>query len=170
MSKEIWKSIPGHPFYEVSSIGRVRRMGPAHGAKVGRVLKHWITVGYPFVSLWAGNKKTSIPVHRLVALAFLPEPGQGQTQVAHGDGNGENNAVENLRWATPTENMSDRLKHGTHFHGERNPGAKLSRDQVLQIRQRCAAGEVHRLVASDYGTCRQNVSDIAAGRRWGGVV
>ena len=170
MKPEIWKSVPGYPFYEVSSNGRVRRVAPAHGAKVGRILKSWISVGYPYVSLWGSNKKTSTPVHRLVALAFLPAPNPGQTQVAHNDGDGENNTVDNLRWATPTENMSDRLRHGTHYHGERNPSAKLSTDQVRQIRKRCAAGEVHQVVAADFGICRQNVSDIAAGRRWGGVV
>lgn len=167
---EIWKPIPGYELYEVSSVGRVRRIGAAHGAKRGRVLKHWITVGYPYVSLWSGNKKVSVATHRLVALTFLPQPRLDQTQVAHGDGNRENCHVGNLRWATPSENMADRIDHGTHFHGEQNPGSKLSREQVIEIRQRCASGEVHRLVASDYGVCRQSVSDICSGRRWGGVV
>lgn len=50
------------------------------------------------------TKKGAIPVHRLVALFFIPNP-YNEEQVDHIDRNKHNNKVENLRWVSPSENM-----------------------------------------------------------------
>ena len=52
-------------------------------------------------------------VHRLVAIAFLPPPQSGQTQVEHIDCDKHNNKVENLRWTHPKGNMANPL---TRYH------------------------------------------------------
>lgn len=52
-------------------------------------------------------------VHRLVAIAFISDPPSPVHQAAHGDGVPGHNAAANLRWATPSENQSDRRTHGT---------------------------------------------------------
>jgi hypothetical protein len=163
---ETWKGIPGWPEYEVSDAGRVRRVGMAVGARAGRVLKPWITLGYPYVSLWRGNKKTTTPVHRLVALAFLPAPEVGQYQVAHGNGVRHDNRPENLRWATPVDNASDRDAQGTGAKGERNPGAKITEGDVRRIRTSRAAGVMVKDIAARYGLSPGYIWSIVHRKRW----
>lgn len=166
---EEWRVVPGWPEYEVSSAGKVKRIGAARGAKVGRVLRPWVSVGYHFVALWRDDSQHRVPVHRLVALAFLPDPQADQYQVAHRNGNRLDNRPTNLRWSTPTENAADRLHHGTDARGEKNPRARLTAAQVVEIRTACASGRSHTDVARQFNLCRQTVSDIANRRRWSHV-
>lgn len=49
------------------------------------------------------TKKTYVKIHRLVALAFIPNP-NNYTQVNHLDQDGYNNNVKNLEWTTPKQN------------------------------------------------------------------
>lgn len=163
---EHWLPVPGWPEYEVSDLGRVRRVGVAHGAKQGHILTPCVTLGYHYVSLWRANRRFSTPVHRLVALAFLHPPGPGQYQVAHGNGGRLDNRPENLRWATPIENAADRDAQGTGAKGERNPSAKLTDDDVRDIRRRRAAGVMVKSIASSFGISPGYIWSIVHRRAW----
>ena len=59
--------------------------------------------GYKTVSLWKNNKGSSKTIHRLVALAYLPNP-NNLPEVNHIDGNKLNNQVHNLEWVTSSGN------------------------------------------------------------------
>lgn len=106
--KEIWKDIPTHnDSYEVSNFGRVRSktkeipcgFGSSH-IRNGRILKYGINPGgYRYVNLSINGKATSTVIHRLVVLAFLPNP-ENMPCVNHKDENKENNRVDNLEWCT----------------------------------------------------------------------
>lgn len=61
--------------------------------------------GYWIIDLYENNKSTKVPVHRLVAEAFIPNIDNKPT-VDHIDGNRENNSIDNLRWATYAEQNS----------------------------------------------------------------
>jgi len=61
--------------------------------------------GYPYIDVRSSEKRRSPKVHRLVALAFIPNP-ENKPQVNHIDGNKENNHVSNLEWVTQEENRT----------------------------------------------------------------
>lgn len=92
MENEIWKDVPGYDgYYQVSNFGRVKSLR--------KVLKAGLRKGYLYISL--RNKKFNI--HRLVAIAFIPNPGN-LPETDHIDGNPLNNNVDNLRWVTRQQN------------------------------------------------------------------
>lgn len=66
--------------------------------------------GYIVVNLRKEHKSTVIPVHILVAQAFLPNP-QNLPTVNHKDGNKNNNSVENLEWSSYSDNNVHALTH-----------------------------------------------------------
>ena len=68
---------------------------------------------------------------------------------------------------TQQDNMDDMVRSGRSTRGERNPMARLSEWQVLDIYERCIlGGELHREIAASYGVERKAVSDIFTGRNW----
>ena len=58
--------------------------------------------GYLSLLLYDGEKYKRFSIHRLIALHYIPNPENKQT-VDHIDRNKTNNKIENLRWATLTE-------------------------------------------------------------------
>jgi hypothetical protein len=74
-----------------------------------------------------------------------------------------------LRWATASDNSADRIMDETVpcTVGESNGNAKLTADQVMEIRNRWAAGGVtQRALAAEFGVTPVNVHGIVHGRLW----
>ena len=63
--------------------------------------------GYKTVLIRDNGKGRTVFVHRLVAMAYVPNP-DGKPQVNHIDGDKTNNRPENLEWVTLEENMRHR--------------------------------------------------------------
>lgn len=90
----IWKDIPGYEgLYKVSNTGKV------YSVINNKVLIPNIKNGYERVCLYKENIPNHLLVHRLVALAFIPNPDPKKYPIInHKDENGLNNNVENLEW------------------------------------------------------------------------
>lgn len=112
---EVWKSLDfmGYPDYEVSNLGRVKSLdkyiNSCYGSKQLRkekILKQGkCTNGYLKVVLVKNGKIKNFTIHRLVALAFIPNP-ENYNYVNHKDENKQNNKVENLEWCTAKYNTN----------------------------------------------------------------
>lgn len=63
--------------------------------------------GYLRVHLSSGQNRLLIEIHRLVALAYIPNPDNLET-VDHIDGNKEHNYINNLQWMTREDNVRKR--------------------------------------------------------------
>lgn len=122
MSKEEWRAVVGwEGLYEVSSLGRVRSLNRytpnaltgGESLVTGRILTGRINRnGYVQFLLCSGPRRETRVVHRLVAIAFIPNP-DARPMVLHGPGGKLVNRVENLRWGTQSDNMLDRRRDGT---------------------------------------------------------
>lgn len=105
--QELWKDIPGFENdYQVSNLGRVKSKDRIilvcdttlyNRHLKSKILKQGLTKGYPSVSLHIEKKIKIVYVHRLVALAFIPNP-YNLPQINHKDENPKNNCVDNLEW------------------------------------------------------------------------
>ena len=104
---EIWKDtyIYGEQ-YQVSNNGIVRNKITGHILKPQLDKK-----GYLRVRMSLQDKKATAKVHRLVAVAFIPNP-ENKPQVNHIDGDKRNNDVRNLEWVTNGENQIHAYKTG----------------------------------------------------------
>lgn len=149
----IWKSVKGYSNYEISEFGDIRKLN-------GKIISQCNSHGYKYVTLFGAGGRRGYRVHRLVAIAFLPPPASSAMDlVAHNDGSKDNNHYSNLRWDTCKGNLADRKKHGTTLDGVRNGRAKLSAEQVQEIRLRYTPGHSQNSAAAlgrEFG-----VSDVA---------
>lgn len=85
---------------------------------------------------------------------------------AHNNGVRDDNRLENLRWDTQSNNVADKLAHGTIQRGETHGMARLKESDVLEIRRRYATREPARSIAADYGVAIVTVQFIAQRRLW----
>lgn len=121
--------------------------------------------GYLTVRLYHNGKGKTRKVHRLVAETYVPNP-DNKPQVNHKDGNKLNNDVDNLEWATGSENMIHATKMGLNASGVKSYLAKLSEQDVRGIRFLLEAGYSPLEVAGLCNTTRGNVYQIKQGRSW----
>lgn len=119
---EQWRTIVGcDGCHEVSSFGRVRSVSRDRGDNywiTGRLLSTKPSTTYPKVNLCHGRVRKTHTVHTLVLKAFVGPPPPGM-EARHLDGNRLNNRLDNLAWGTKSENMADRLRHGTNPQASR---------------------------------------------------
>ena len=71
-----------------------------------------------------------------------------------------------LSVGTPAENAADRNRRGRTARGSRSGTHKLTEGQVGEIRRRAAAGELHRLLAAEFGVSRPTISRVVNGKGW----
>lgn len=176
--REIWKDVAGYEgIYQVSNFGCVRscervvystrKNSPSpYRVEKENVKKPIITnSGYYRICLQKCGNREWISVHRLVAQTFIPNP-ENKPQVNHIDGNRLNNRVDNLEWATMSENVLHAYRTGLNYglRGDLSPHKvavfQFEKDGTFVKRWSCMA-EAARAV----GGCKEGVYDVCSGKR-----
>ena len=178
---EIYVDIPGYEgYYQVSNYGNVKSLDRVIKEKTGktqtikgRVLKQRINPGgYYYVELSKNGTKATFAIHQLVAQAFLDNP-ENKPIVNHINGIKTDNNVNNLEWATYSENLSHAYSSGLRTAvslqtvENKNYKRKLKPEQVIEIKRLLAAGSLtHKEIATKFSVARSTVTEIKSGRRW----
>lgn len=109
---EEWRDVVGYDgLYKISNLGNLRRTeriikrGGISLKLKEKFLTGHNTNGYKIVTLTKDKKKEKIFIHRLVANAFIPNPGN-LPFVNHKDENPSNNEASNLEWCTHKYNVN----------------------------------------------------------------
>lgn len=91
--------------YSVSDDGQVKN------DITEKILSLTLQQGYQHITITVNKKQKNLRVHRLVAIAFIPNP-ENKPYVNHIDGDRKNNKVANLEWVTPQENIQHAHDNG----------------------------------------------------------
>lgn len=118
--KEIWKDIPDYEgSYQASNLGRIKSLKKYRGSNDNILKLCHDTKGYLQVLLSLNNKKETIKVHQLVAMAFLNHTRcKYRLVINHKDFNIINNNVNNLEIITSRENSNKKhIKSSSGYTG-----------------------------------------------------
>lgn len=164
---EEWRPCPDYEgIYSVSNIGRVRRDAPGNGTRPGRILKPVrLPIRYLQVGLCVDGVSVLHYVHRLVALAFIPNP-ENKPFVNHINGVRDDARAENLEWSTRVENAQHAVANGLLARGEKIWTAKLTEGDIPEIRRLLSEGMTRQAVADIYGVTPSMISKIGLGQSW----
>ena len=112
MKKEIWKDVVGFDgLYLISNLGRIRTLSKYNKNGYDTIMIQKCKCEYMYVNLYKNGKLHTSRVHRLVAQAFIENP-LNKPQVNHINGIKTDNRVDNLEWATRSENMKHAFRTG----------------------------------------------------------
>lgn len=109
--------------------------------------------------------------HRQICWKKHGPPPTSKHHAAHSCGKGHLGCVnwKHVRWATPQENIDDKLIHGTQPMGEAVHLAILTAVEVAEIKKRLLAGETQVSIAADYGVTDAAIGSINLGKNWKSV-
>ena len=160
---EEWAPVVGHEnYYEVSTFGRVRKVD----GEIISQSNH--DQGYKLVRL--SNPRTMARVHRLVAIAFVPNP-DNYNVVNHIDHCRSSNHYTNLEWCTQKKNLNHAFVNGRmpndYWKGKRSPSAKLPDSIASSIRNEYSSGCVSWMELSNkYHISKRTIGRILKGQSY----
>lgn len=174
-----WRDIQGYEgVYQISNNGEVKSLSRFRRSRwetpvllPERILKQKKNRhGYMTVHLRTG-KESWPSVHRLVAIAFVPNP-ENKSTVNHKDGVKTNNTVQNLEWATESEQMIHAISTGLYSppdlrpfvqKGEYNRASKLKDCEIPLILKMREQGNTLKSIADKFGVGISQIHRITKG-------
>lgn len=177
----VYKEIDGYPGYRVGDDGSIQSHW--RSSRWGRVFtKDWHPMkpsvkkdrtpgrAYMYLNLVKDGKARTFRVHRLVLTAFVGPCPEGM-ETRHINGNPMDNRLENLAWGTPEQNREDNHRLKTYQKGGKHSQAKLTEEQVVEIRRLYATGKLlQREIADRFSISVSCISPIVNKKTWTHVV
>ena len=146
--------------YSISDEGRLRN------DRTGNITVGSLMNGYLCFSIRFENEVLGLfKIHRIVAESFILNP-ENKSQVNHKDGCKTNNRVDNLEWATPSENIKHAYATGLMLRGSKKVGSILTEEDIPQIIYYISVGYKDAEIANNYGVTRQTINAIRIGDNW----
>lgn len=171
--KEIFKTIPGFENYQVSNFGNVKslkRYATYFNSKSQKFIKYLILEkilkssicnrGYYHITLCRNNNRYPRKVSDLVLTTFISKRPKGK-EISHLNGNCLDDNLNNLKWETHEENIKRR-----NSKGEKNNNAKLTNDQVIEIRKLLQQSYTQGYIAGMFNVYQGTISKIKNNRNW----
>ena len=173
---EQWLSIYGYEdTYMISDLGRVKSLSGLLTTKVGVVKPRRLRImsqtiksnGYLSIMFSVNSNQKRFHVHRLVAIAFIPNP-ENKPEVNHKDCDKKNNAKWNVEWNTIQENTDHAVVNNLVSKGESSYSSKLTELNIIAIRRLCRINPKFNKsrVAKKLGVRDTTIHKIIKGQRW----
>ncbi len=165
-----YRDIPLWPGYKAGSDGSIwsSRPNSRWGYSWRRLNPSRMKDGYLRINLYIGQKgkRKGMLLHRVILLSFVGDPPPKMEARHFPDPCKSKCSLGNLCWGTKKQNRADQKIHGTDTSGEGSGCAKITWEQVREIRQRRQRGEQHKSIAKDFGIAANTVCNICNGNSW----
>lgn len=161
--------LPGYRFGNDGSVQSCWSRGghcPVHTDIWRDISESRMQKGYSVTWLTVNGDPERFLTHRLILEAFVGPCPDGM-EACHNNGIKADNRIDNLRWDTHEGNSRDKIRHGTQQRGEKHPIAKLTDQDVINIREEYRSGRKGvNQIARDFGVSSGTVSMIVQRKSW----
>lgn len=156
---ETWKDIPSYEgIYQISNNSQVKSLRSGKKLTIS-------FVPYGFVKLCVNGVAKKHYVHRLVAVAFIPNP-ENKSMINHKDGDKRNNAITNLEWCDAKHNVKHAYESNLMPSCENHSRAKFTNDQVRQMRLDRSNGLSRKFIMQKFNLSKLQYTRIIYRKTW----
>lgn len=158
--------------FENGDIYRVARIFYTNTGKKYNLVRKKLTPhdngnGYWAFAIYSNHKTTNLYVHRIVGLAFIPNP-NNLPEINHKNGIRSDNRIENLEWITRIGNVRDYIIKGRAFKKKKKCVLQFDLNGIFVAKHECLldAAKIYNTSEENLRSVTLNVNNTAVGYFW----